>query len=203
MLNLIKPLVFRPLLLSIFIFIVSFFVSSCGYTLRGDHRPFFEDYGLKTLYIMPVKNDSYRAGVEIMLYNTIRKRFAQGGYVRIVDNQSNADATLAATVTSAASGPQAIVRADQFAPIGTGPSDVQVASSYSVSLGVSFALLNHHGVGLWRSGFLRSKSVQAATYFGVLGSTSALINESEFERALGDLAVSIVTDAEESMNARF
>jgi hypothetical protein len=38
---------------------------------------------------------------------------------------------------------------------------------------------------------------------GTLGSTSALINEGEFERTLSDLSVNIATDAEESINSIF
>lgn len=178
-------------------------LASCAYTLRGTQRPFFEDYNIHSLYIQPIRNDSYRSGVDIMLYNVIRKRFVQGGYVRIVDTPNLADATLVASVTQANLAPQATVRASQLAPLNTGPSDVQVASNYAATLGVSFSLKNAHGVGLWSSGFTRTKTVQAATYFGNLGTTSALINDSEFDRALYDLAVSISTDAEESMNARF
>jgi hypothetical protein len=49
----------------------------------------------------------------------------------------------------------------------------------------------------------RSETFPATIYLGQLGDTSALINESAFERALDDLSVSVVTDAEESVNTLF
>ena len=56
---------------------------------------------------------------------------------------------------------------------------------------------------LWFDTFLRQKSFSASTYLGALGTTSALINESDYERTLGELSLGIVMDAEESMNSIF
>lgn len=179
-------------------------VSSCGYTLRGNTRYFFENHEIRTIYVSPVKNNSFKAGVEILVYNALRKRVAQGGYVRIVDSPDRADAELSASVQQASYGPSGITTTDQIAPIGTGPSNVQIASAYLVSLGLSFELVQKKtGKQLWTDTLSRSKTFSASTYLASLGTTSALINESDFERALSELAVAIVTDAEESMNSMF
>lgn len=179
--------------------------SSCGYLLRGNTRPFFEKRGIKSLYIPPVKNNSYKAGVEITVYNALRKRVREGGYVKIVSDPKSADAELNAIVIDAKYEPQGYTTTDQIASSGQkGPTTVQIAPSYNVTLNVQFTLLdNKSGKKLWSDTLQRQKSFNATTYLGTLGSTSALINESDFERTLGDLSVSTVTDAEESINSIF
>ncbi len=183
---------------------LAFGLSSCGYTLRGSSRPFFAKHGIKVLYVPPVKNQSYKAGAEITLYNALRKKMAQGGYVSVIGDANLADATLSAIVMDASYVPAAITTADQIAPLGSGPNSVQIASSYDVTLKVVFILSeNKTGKTLWRDVLRREKTFAATTYIGPLGSTSALINDSDFERTLTDLSVGICEDAEELINSIF
>jgi hypothetical protein len=183
---------------------VASLIGSCGYTLRGNAREFFNQNEIRTLYVAPVRNLSYKPGVEIVIYNALRKRIAQGGYVRIVDQPGQADAEIEAKVLDASYGPSGITTADQIAPVQTGPSNVQIASAYAVNLRVAFELFKAgNRKRLWGDTVTRQKTFTASTYLGSLGSTSALINEGDFERSVGELAVSLVTDAEESMNSVF
>jgi hypothetical protein len=178
----------------------------CGYTLRGNTRPFFEKYQIRTLYVEPVKNNSYKAGIEITVYNALRKRLVQGGYLRLVDSPKGADASMAAEVTDASYTPQGISSSDQIAPIGEGPKNIPISTSYNVNLRIRFKLIDEQKPSrpaLWADELSRSKSFPASTYFGALGSTSALINESEFEKVLVDLSNNLVYDAEESINTIF
>lgn len=177
--------------------------SGCGYTLRGNTRPYFENKGIRTLYVAPVKNNSFKPGVEIVVYNALRKRVAQGGYVRIVDSPQNADAQFIASVQQAQYLPFALTSVKDIGPTNNGPSSVQVASLYEATLQVQFELKDRSSALLWSEALTRTKRFAASTYFGAAGSTSAIINESEFERTLLDLSVSIVTDAEESVNTLF
>ncbi len=172
--------------------------------MRGDDRPFFKLHEINTLYVYPVLNNSYKAGVEITVYNALHKRFSQGGYVRLVDKPELADAKISATVTEAAYSPLAVTTADKIANVGTnpGPSSIQIASSYQVNLSVQFSL-NDRKKQLWSDVVSKNKSFAASNYMGTLGNTSALINEGEFERTLNDLSVGIATDAEESINTIF
>ena len=176
----------------------------CGYNLRGGTRPFFESHQIKTLYVEPVKNNSYKPGVEIIVYNSLRRRIAQGGYVRIVDDPNGADTSFLAIVNEASYSPVALTTADQLAPLHTGNPNTIVASSYAVSLRVKFFLSDHRvkdHPNLWVQEISRAKNFQASTFIGTLGDTSALVNESEFERTIAELSTIIVTDAEESINA--
>jgi len=180
-------------------------LQSCGYYLRGSDRPFFKSNNIQRIYVSPVQNNSYKAGVEITLYNALRKRFAQGGYVRVVDEPGQADAIILATVNEAVYAPLAVTTADKIASDGfvQGPRSVQIASSYQVTLTASFSLKRSDGSSLWRDDLVRNKSFPASSYLGALGTTSSLINEGEFERVLNELSINIATDAEESINAIF
>jgi hypothetical protein len=191
-----------------FLLLIGMGMSGCGYHLRGNTRPFFDQNHIHNLYVAPVKNNSYKAGVEITVYNALRKRIALGGYVRIVDKKSDADATFSATVIDASYTPAAITTGDQITADGgttySKLSSVQIAKSYNVNLSVQFRLDQEHPAKLlWGDQINRGQSFPATVYIGALGSTSALINESDFERALGELATAIVTDAEESVNTIF
>ena len=179
--------------------------SGCGYHMRGAERPFFKLHDLHTLFVYPVQNNSYKAGVEITVYNAIRKRFSQGGYIKLVDKAELADASIAATVQAAEYAPLAVTTADKIASGGTlpGPGAIQIASSYQVNLSVKFILKDSKQKNLWTDVIAKNKSFAASNYLGTLGSTSALINEGEFERTLSDLSVGIATDAEESINTIF
>src|SRR4051812_38957831 len=100
---------------------LSFLSGSCGYHMRGAERPFFERNEIKTLYILPVKNNAFKPGVEITVYNALRKEFAKGGYVRIVDDPALASAKLEAAVNEASFKPQATTTAEQLAGSFKGP----------------------------------------------------------------------------------
>jgi hypothetical protein len=184
--------------------------SGCGYQLRGNTRPFFDQNQIHNLYVEPVKNDSYKAGVEITVYNALRKRIALGGYVRIVDKESQSDAKFSATVEDASYSPAAITTGDQIStgdpanPFRKELGNIQIAKSYNVNLRVKFTLAKVYPPKvLWEDVLSRTKSFPATIYLGPTGSTSALINESVYERVLSELSVSLVTDAEESINTIF
>lgn len=180
-------------------------LSGCGYTLRGQERPFFKIHDLKTLHVYPVRNNSYKAGVDITFYNALRKRFSQGGYVQLVDQPENADATIQTTISEAVFSPLAVTTVDKIASSRSipGPSSIQIASSYQVKMSVQFELKDRKNKVLWKDVVAKNKSFPASNYLGALGSTSALINEGEFERNLSDLSSGIAIDAEESINALF
>ena len=182
-------------------------IPGCGYHMRGEERPFFKKNGITTLYVFPVRNKSYKAGIEITVYNALRKRFSEGGYLRIVDQPENADASILATINTAEYGPMAITTVDKIAGAGSGnalgPSNVQIASSYNVGLSVNFLLTSKQGKIIWSDTIGNNKSFAASNYLGTLGSTSALINEGEFERILTDLSETISANAEESINALY
>mgnify|MGYP001574673287 CR=1 FL=1 len=102
----------------------------------------------------------------------------------------------------------AAVAASVLEPAGRGDGTTYVASEYQASLTAAFALVRRRATPgkkpmIWTAPFSRLKRFPANNRLDVLGTTSALINESEFDRALGDLAESMMGDVHESMLSMF
>jgi hypothetical protein len=190
-------------------------LSGCGYTLQNSKSPLTEKEGVRKIYVASLVNDTYKAGVEITVYNALLRTLSVHRRVELVNRPEDADAELRGKVTlagySAVAGTSAISlnpgnvlgAADKFA-------NVQIATQYSASLTCTFALVRRHPnlalkqkEILWNAGFSRSELFNASNQLGAQGDTSALINESEFDRALNDLATAMMGDVHESMLAMF
>ena len=180
--------------------------SGCGYHLRETTHALRDQYGVHSIYIEPLKNRTYKTGVENHLYNALMRVVSARGRIRLVRNAEEADAILSGSVSRAEYGVLASTTEEALLPksIG-GRKDVQVATVYQASLACDFSLRrrNSENSMLWSSNFSRAKPFAAQNQLGVLGRTSALINESEFERALQDLTENMVADVHESMLAGF
>lgn len=170
--------------------------SGCGYTLHGTKSALLEERGIRTLYIDKVRNDSYKVAVDTALYDALVKTFQSGNRVRLVASEENADAILLSQ----------IVLSDT-APAGErGDIDGMVtATQYSAGLNCQFQLRRHrsHPDTIWVGTIGRSKLYQAGTRSGIAGTTSSLINESEFERAVDDISTQIAVDLHDAMLENF
>ena len=130
----------------------------------------------------------------------------------LVHSREDADGVLQGIVDGAgmSSAGGAAVSSLKPEPIGAGlPSkDFQIPGQYSASLSCSFSLSRRIAVKkkssiVWAAGFSRARPFPGANQLDVPGATSPLINDSEFDRALGELAKSIMDDAVNSMAATF
>jgi hypothetical protein len=187
-------------------------LSGCGYTLQGTRNEMLEREGIRTIYVAPLGNDTFKPGVENLVYNELIRTIAEHGRVRIVDRAEKADAVLKGTVSGAGYSASATTTADRIITNGyaqPGASANQpVASEYQANLSVTFSLDRTHpgpgqGTTLWTSNFSRAKVFPASNQLGPYGTTNALINESEFDRALGEIARNMMADLHESMLAMF
>jgi hypothetical protein len=196
-----NKLVFIPPLLLGLLF------SGCGYTLQRSYNQFFKEEGIEKVYVEPLGNDTFKPGVEIVVYNALISEIASHGQVKLVLDPTKADAILRGTVTEASFSASDPVSVDTLRPEKTGPDSVTVASFYLASLHCSFFMermqTQKHDSNVWGAGFSRRKTFPGNTQLGVLGTTSALINESEFDRALSDLATSMMADVHESLMVIF
>ena len=187
--------------------------ASCGYTLKNTRREDLAKIGVRTVFVKPVENNSYKPGVENLVYNQVARVLAAYKTVRLVIRESEADAVLTGSVTGASYGAIANTAAANLYPTGkvdgiSGPSDRLVATLYSATLSASFALtLRNPGAGqspaLWSGTFSRSQVFSGNNQLDVYGTTSALINESEFYRALEVASEALASDMHESMTSRF
>lgn len=205
-----------------FLCFVSAGTVACGYSLKRSDSPLLEAERLKTIYLDPTINDTFKTGVEVTIYNALQKELLRVGQIALTRDREAADAVLSTVVTSAAYEVRSTTPSVQLQPTGLGRSDRDVVTVYYATLGCSFTLRKNPkpkkgmtlkpvvtgktpvlGKTLWAQDFARGKSFAANSQLGALGTTSALINESEFERALGDLAEQILSDFSESLLAAF
>lgn len=232
--------------------LVLLFSAGCGYQLQTSRYDVFERYEIRTLYVAPFTNSTYRHGVDTMVYNAMVKTIAAGKRARLVSDPEKADAILTGDVSTA-----------EMTTTASQPFDysVSVGTFFQASLGGGFTLSRVRSVGaeglgemrgarldqifweipnadympqdlssevegqiadiqslakydeqaavqarlsaIWSGGFGGSKEFPGNTKTGVLGTTADLINESEFDRALWDLAQAMTTEVHESMMAMF
>ena len=191
-------------------------LTGCGYGLQGSHDERLTQLGIRTVYIKPLLNDTYKPGVQNLVLNELTKVISSQKRVRVVSDLENADAILEGRVTAANYGAKSTTTADQLFPtakesitLPNRPSDrISVATEYSATLNCSFVLKRTRSVQnqpdtLWSGGFSKTKEFAGNNQLGAFGTTSSLINESEFDRALREIARSMMANLHEAMLAQF
>jgi hypothetical protein len=180
--------------------------SGCGYSFQTSKNPLAEKEGIRKVYVASMINNTYKAGVENQVYNSVLQTLAAHRRVVVVSNKEDADAILKGFVNIAS------YAADASAAVGQIPGlpnnlfaeSLLVASEYVATLSCSFVLeRTRPSPGqrkvVWTSGFSRTTPFNASNQVGVIGSTSALLNESEFDRQLATMSQSMSEDVHESM----
>lgn len=185
----------QGILISVFVFVLA----SCGYSLRTSRDPSrMKALGIQRIYVRPVQNQTYRPGVENAVYSQLVRMLSTTPGVRAVNRAEEADAELGGVVTVARRSVSGEIKASELNPKGVGSSSLLVASEYSATMECTFEL-RRAGKGVWGGNFSRSRPFPANNQIGPLGSTGALINESEFERALQEVASDMMTDVRNSL----
>jgi hypothetical protein len=187
-------------------------LGGCGYALQGTRNELLEKEGIRRVFVAPLDNNTFKPGVENLVYNELIRTLAQHRRVTLVERAEDADAVLYGTVGTAGYAASGYTTADRLFN-GSGPdprasSSQYVASEYSAVLSASFRLERAHPPAgrpgrIWTSTFTRSKFFPASNQLNQYGTTNALINESEFDRALRDIARNMMGDVHESMLAMF
>ncbi|MFN7685260.1 MAG: LPS assembly lipoprotein LptE [Oligoflexia bacterium] len=174
-------------------------ISSCGYSIRTSRDPSkLKQLGVHRVYVRPVENQTFRPGVENAVYSQAVRMLSSMPGLRTVHSPELADAELATTVVRADRVVSGEVKASDLNPKNRGSGALLVASEYSAQLGCSFVLLKGKQT-LWSGAFDRSRPFPANSQIGSMGSTGALINESEFERALTEVATDMMLDVRNSL----
>ncbi|HTL11756.1 MAG TPA: hypothetical protein VL588_04675, partial [Bdellovibrionota bacterium] len=145
---------------------------------------------------------------EQRLYNSLVQALAASTDLRIAGTAEGADAIMTASISQADYSASAQTTASKIPPIGAGPENRVVPVEYRAILGCRFSLRRRNPgpnqrEGIWSGSFSRSQVFPANAQLGVLGTTTALINDSEFDRALTNLAALISRDAGESLRSYF
>jgi hypothetical protein len=184
--------------------------SGCGYTLQNSKSPLTESEGVRKIYVEPFSNDTYSPGVENVVYNAMIRTLSAGRRIELVPNRREADAILEGKVTAVSSTPANSVPASSLRPVGTGSAEILVAYEYTASLTTYFTLNRKKDripkgkpQGIWSASFSRSKIYPGNAQLGTRGTTTGLINASEFDRAVHEMADQMMADVHESMLAMF
>jgi hypothetical protein len=122
-------------------------LGACSYTLTPAENPTFKREKIRYLYVEPMVNNTYRPGVENVVYNEVLKAFISNERFKVVEDRSlahvilrgsvnNADYSLNSTRAAINLGPST-PRSDAFQGSSTDP----VASSYEAVLSCHFELV--------------------------------------------------------------
>lgn len=188
----------------------------CGYTFQNSHNPLWTKEGVQKVYIPPLVNNSYKAGVENLIYNNLVRVLSAHARVTLVTHPAEADALLQGTIQGAGYAGSKSTLVPGLSPatlpgsiLGNLPTQNYVISTeYTATLTVGFSLIRRNtkpgkkGI-IWSGTFQRSEPFPGSNQLDVPGTTSPIINESEFDRALSDLARNMMEDVHESMLAMF
>jgi hypothetical protein len=201
--------------------VLATFTQGCaGYQFQRSGNELLEKEGIRSIYISPLMNDSYKPGVENLVYNELVRTVLAGRRVKLAGRPEEADAILVGRVTTASYSPAGAVPSQNIFPHSEdelvkkkpipleGPENILVATEYGATLSCNFSLERQvvqkgKPRNLWSSSFSRSRPFPGNNQRGVFGTTSPLINESEFDRILRDMAQSMMADLHESMLAMF
>ncbi len=192
---------------ALFPFFLLIGMSGCGYTLQNTRTNSLKEVGIEKIYVRPVKNLSYKPGVENVFYNELVQTLLAGRRVKLVDRPEQADAILESTVEKALYAPSATTSANSIFPTSVSVLQITVATEYQANVVATFRLVRSKngldGDVVWDSQFSRSRRFAANNQKIQYGTTSGLINESEFERTLVEVTHGMMQDVHESMVARF
>ncbi|MBI3543960.1 MAG: hypothetical protein HY075_11875 [Deltaproteobacteria bacterium] len=179
--------------------------SACGYGFRSKSNP-WANRGVRKVYIPMLINNSLKAGIEVPFTSAFVKEFSRGNRLRVVTDESDADARVVGTITSFDSEINSFTSVPQLAPNDVGAqalSDMVVASEYVAKANIQVQLVAKGGAVLWMQVFNRPKIYPAGNRFGLQGSTSALINASQEALALDNIAGFIASDVYDTMLEAF
>lgn len=181
--------------------------TGCGYALENARTNSLQEVGVTNVYVFPVKNMSYKPGAENLVYNELIQALLAGHRVKLVDRPELSDAVLESSIEKASYSPSAKTGTASIYPFALSAIDIQIATEYQADVVCSFHLKRQKdGVGadvLWESSFTRSRRFAANNQKVEFGTTAGLINESEFDRTLQEVAHSMMQDVHEAMVARF
>lgn len=176
------------------------FSTGCGYHLQTSENPLSTKEGVRKIYIAPLINNTYKTGVENTVYNALLRTMTAHRRVLVVSDPEAADAVLAGTVT--------VATVFSVAASGSFPRGVPISSQYNATLACAFNLIRRNprpgqrGL-IWTWDNTRSKPFASAAQTNARNETTALINDSEFDEALSEVAIAMMEDVHESMLALF
>lgn len=194
--------------------LASLLASGCGYHLQSmKHSPELEKAGVHKIYVAPVVNNTYKSGVQNVVYDAFMRALVSYSAVKLVSKPEDADAVLNISVNQAEAAVSSSTAASNLnsgglVQVPANIATLPIANEYRAFLTCSFSLIKRNprpgeNAMIWNASIQRSNVFPGSNQLGTLGTTSPLINESEFDRTLFDVAQTLMLDAREDMLERF
>lgn len=196
-----------------FYIILSLSFGGCGYTFQNSKNMLYEHEQVQKIYVAPLDNVTLKGGLDVIVFNNLLRTIVAHRKLTVVSNVDEADAVLSGSVTGASYSSMGATGIGSLNPqlpnqLPGQKLNFLVNTIYAANLSCSFGLTRTKALKgkkplIWSGAFTKQKSFPGANQLDVPGTTSALINESEFDRALSDLSRSMMDDVHESMVAMF
>lgn len=201
--------------------------TGCGYVFQGAKTPNLirEKLGIRRIYLASPKNLTYKPGVESWIYNEVQRAFKAGNRIELVQNRGEADAVLEGSIITASFVPNSLTSSGEVFPKTQFTIEVTVATEYLANLVCGFWLVQRLGPNstpygfhppmalpkdeygrtkeIWGTQLSRASRFLGNNQKGEFGTTSALINESEFDRTLQESARLIAQELHDSLLVMF
>lgn len=186
---------------------LSILAGGCGYSWQGNANPWAAK-GVKTIYVRSLRNDTLHSGAEVSFTSALVKVLSRGTKIQLVADEKLADGVIEGTVDTilnAPSGPGTTVGQLTKNPSQIGTlADVPIAGDYIATASITVTLLrNSDHSTLWHQGFTQSKIYPGNNRYGASGNTSALINASQQQFAINEIAQFIARDVYDAMFEAF
>ncbi|HRK03092.1 MAG TPA: LPS assembly lipoprotein LptE [Oligoflexia bacterium] len=182
--------------------------AGCGYNWQGTSNLWAKEK-IEKIYIRTLDNKTLTAGVETFFTSAIIREFSKGRRLTITTSEGDADAVLWGTIESVdnTGSPGADIELGQVSTeSGAGQLDrVPIFSEYVATAFLNINLTRRRdGEVVWNGGFGHpGYQYPGSARFGLPGTTSSLINDSQFKLALEEVAKTIATDVHDTLLERF
>lgn len=183
-----------PRILSLLICLISV---SCGYHFREAENVPFKQYNVRRIYLIPPNNMmTYSSGLELRLFNALKKRFEASGQIEITENRDEANAFLHIDLISGGASGGGV------GDVNFGNNAHKIYTSQSANVSVRLWLEKNEGkIGLGSIMFKKDYSSSATYQAFPVPTTEPMVathigTESEQERGLSDAVDRLALDAE-------
>jgi hypothetical protein len=180
-------------------------LAGCGYQWQRKSTA-WSNRGVHRVFVRSLLNNTLISGVEVPFSSALLREFARGERIGLVTDENAADALVTGIVNVVSSQPNSQTTVDVISnqPAAKSLTDFVIASDYLVTATVTVRLERPKtGEVLWTQTFTQAKIYPGGNRFGQEGSTSSLINSSQEQLALSDIAQIIASDAYDTMLEAF
>ncbi len=188
--------------------LVALLTSSCGYRFQTSQDSSLAEAGITKIYLAAIQNQSFKPGIEQWIYSAVQRTLIVGDRVKIVSSREQADAILDGTILDAyyAMSPSGAASSNAIFPTERKVTEMIVATEFQAVIKTEFRLTKTDSAGaspIWATQLQTEKRFPGSYQKQNYGTTSSLINESEFDRAVREMVNGMAKELHEALLAQF